>query len=179
MATPVKPQKKLAYGKRRFWLVDTIASATAPTDDEINAGDYLACYPLSDAAGPVSTPNKVTLPVLLCETDTEEDFGTTTHTHPDLVLVYDPQAAAASAGKKAWDLVKDGYEGFIVWELGVDGDADDQIVAGEFVTVVPCKIRVISEEPTSTGEDGLLAFQVTVVVRSPYTKRNVAVVAAP
>lgn len=177
MATPIKPQKKTAYAKRRLWLVDTIADATAPTATEINAGEYVSCYPLSDQGGPVSTPNKVTLPVLLCEDDVEEDFGNTTHTHPDITFVYDPQAAAASDGKKAWDLVKDGFEGFIVWELGSVADTDDQATAGDFVTVVPCKIRVMSEEPTSTGEEGLLAFQATVVVRSPYTQRNVAIAA--
>lgn len=179
MAEPIKPQKKTAYGKRRVWLVDTIADPEAPTDDEINAGVYVTCFGLSDQAGPTSMPNKVTLPVLLCETDAEEDFGTTAHAHPDMTLVYDPQAAPGSAGKTAWDVVEPGFEGFIVWELGLPGEADDQITAAARVTVVPAKARVVSEEPTSTGPEGLFAFQTAVVVRAPYIKRNVAVVAGP
>lgn len=177
MAAPIKPQKKSVYGKRRLWLVDTIADPAAPTVAEVNAGDYLGCFPLSDQGGATATPNKVTLPVLLCETETEQDFGTTTHEHADLNLVWDPQAASASAGKKAWDLLKDGYEGNIVWETGIVASDDDQAAAGEFVTVVPAKIRVIGEDPTSTGEDGIAAFQAAVVVRAPYTQRNVAIVA--
>jgi len=177
MAVPVKPQKNLAYAMRRLWAVDVITDAAVPSATEINAGTYLGCYPLSDQGGPISTPNKVTLATLLCESDTEEDFGKTVHTHPDMTLVYDPTAAPASAGKTAWDLFIEGYEGNFVWELGTPGDLSDEIAADARVTVVPIKSRVISEEPTSTGEEGLLAFQTTHVVRAPYTKRNVAVVA--
>lgn len=177
MALPLKPQKATVYGKRRVWLVDTIADPTAPTAAEINAGEYLSCYPVGEVGGPTSTPNKVTLDVLLCETETEEDFGTVTHSHPDMAWAVDPQAAEGSPGKKAWDLLKDGWEGFIVWEIGIKADEDDQVSVGEFVTVVPSKQRVISEEPSSSGESGIAAFQTSVVVRSPYTKRNVAVVA--
>lgn len=176
MAAPVKPQKKKALARRRVWWVDAIANPAIPKATEINAGDYLACFPLGDVAGPVSTPEKVTLPALLCEEDGEEDFGTVSHSHPDITFLFDPQAAAGSPGKKAWDIFKDGAEGFLVWELGKRADVDDQIVAGEFVTTVPAKVRVISEEPTATGSDGLLAFQTTVVVRAPYVQRNVAVV---
>src|ERR1044072_1413465 len=179
MAAPIKPQKKKAIGTRRLWLVDTLGDPAAPTDDEINAGDYVACYPLQDQAGPTSTPNKITLPALMCETDVEEEFGLTTHQHPDITFVWDPQAATAAAGKKAWDVVKDGWTGFIVWELREDAEASDQVAATDFVTVVPAKIVVTGEEPTGTGEDGLHAFQTAVVVRAPNIQRNVAVVAAP
>lgn len=179
MATPSKPTKVQVVKRRRLWLVDTIANAAAPTDDEINAGDYLGCYPLQDQAGPTSTPNLVSLPALMCEADVEQDFGNVTHEHPPIRFAWDPQAAAASAGKKAWDLVKNGYTGNIVWEFGELADADDQVTATDFVTVVPCKIMVTDEEPTSTGEDGIMAFGTQVVVRAPYIKRNVAVVAAP
>jgi hypothetical protein len=176
MATPPKPQNKTLYGNKRLWVVDTIANLAAPDKDEINAGDYISCYPLSDQAGPTSTPNKVTLPVLMCETDATQDFGTTSHEHPDVKLVYDPQAATGSAGKKAWDIFKDGYTGNFVWEFGEDADGSDQIVAGKFVTTVPVKAKVMSEEPTSHGEEGLMAFDISVVVTGP-VQRNVAVVA--
>lgn len=175
MAAPVKPQKIQTYGRRRLWLVDTIADPANPTAVEINAGDYLACYPLADQAGGTSTPNKITLPNLLCETDTEEVFGQTTHAHADIAFAYDPQAATGSPGKKAWDLVKDGFSGFIVWQLGEDANLDDQVTAGDFVTVVPADIRVMSEEPSSTGEDGIAMFQTSVAVKAPYIQRNVEV----
>lgn len=176
MALPVKPQKKTAYGKRRIWLVDTIANPAAPTVAEINAGVYVTCFGLSDQAGPTSTPSKVTLPVLLCETEAEEDFGTTAHAHPDMTLLYDPQAATGHANKTAWDAVVDGFEGFIVWELGISAEESDAVTAADKVTVVPAKARVVSEEPTAMGEGGLFAFQTAVVVRAPYIQRNVAVV---
>ena len=178
MALPVKPQKVQTYGRRRLWLVDTIADPTAPTAAEINAGEYLACYPLADQAGGTSTPNKITLPVLMCETDAEEVFGQTTHAHADIAFAWDPQAASGSPGKKAWDLVKDNFTGFIVWELGEDADEDDQVTSGDFVTVVPSEIRVVSEEPSSTGEDGIALFQTSVAVKAPYIQRNVAVAGA-
>lgn len=177
MAQPLKPQKTTVYGNRRVWLVDTIADPSAPTAIEINAGEYLSCYPVGELGGPTSTPNKVTLDAVLCETESEEDFGTTVHSHPDMSWAYDPQAAEGSPGKKAWDLLKAGWEGFIVHETGIRADDDDQVVAGEFVTVVPSKQLVVSEDPSSSGESGIAAFQTSVVVRSPYTQRNVAVVA--
>lgn len=178
MAQPIKPQKKTSYGKRRLWLVDLIADTTAPEDTEINDGAYLTCFALSDQAGATTTPNKITLPVLLCETDSYEDFGTTANSHADITFLYDPQADDASDGKTAWDAVYndgDGYEGNIVWLLGEAGDEDDSVEDGDRVTVVPAKLKVISEEPTSTGEDGLFAFQVSVAVTGKI-QRNVEVV---
>lgn len=180
MADSLKPQVLTSYGKRRLWLADTIADTTAPTDGEINDGSYLTCYALSDQAGPTSTPNKITLPVILCETESYEDFGQTVNSHPDITLLYDPQADSGQAGKTAWDLVYndgDGYEGNIVWLLGETAEEGDETVEdGDRVTVVPAKLKVISEEPTSTGEDGLFAFQCAVVVTGKI-RRNVEVVA--
>ena len=177
MAAPIKPQKQAAYGKRRLWLVDTIADTGAPEDTEINDGAYLTCFALSDQAGATTTPNKITLPVLLCETDSYEDFGTTANSHADITLLYDPQADVGDPGKTAWDLVYndgDGYAGNVLWQLGEAGDEDDSVADGDRVTVVPAKLKVISEEPTSTGEDGLFAFQCSVAVTGKI-RRNVEV----
>lgn len=177
MALPVKPQKVASYGKRRVRFVDTIANTAEPSAVELNDGDNISCFVQNDAAGPTSIPNKVQVALGLCETSQDEAFGTTVNSHPDLTLFYDPQGAPGSAGKTAWDLLYnggDGYEGHLVWELGFVAEDDDTIVDGDRVTVVPCAVRVVSEEPTSTGEDGLFAFQVAIAVAGPI-KRNVAV----
>lgn len=179
MAAPINPQKITAYGKRRIWLVDVLEDTAEPGDDAINDGAYLTCFALSDQAGAMTTPNKVTLPIVLCETDSFEDFGTTVNSHADVTLLYDPQADTGSEGKTAWDLVYndgDGYAGNIVWMLGVRGDEDDSVAEGDRVTVIPAKLKVTSEEPTSTGEDGLFAFQCVVAVTG-HIQRNVEVVA--
>ena len=167
MAVPTKPQKVTSYGNDRVWLVDAIANVNASTAAAINAGEYLACYLLSDQEFLTATINKVSLPNLLCETDTYQALGSREWDHADLVGVYDPQAAPGSAGKVAYDLIKDGdpYVGFIVVGGGIDADADDQAAAGERVNIAPCEIRLTTPlRKTSNDASGIYVFGAAVAI---------------
>ena len=88
-----------------------------------------------------STTEKVALARLLCETSTTEGIGETTWSMADIQGVFDPQAAAAADGKKAWALVKDGYTGYAIRRQGVVSNLDAAVSADQFVDVIPVADR--------------------------------------
>lgn len=166
MAAPIKPQKKTANGKDTWWAVPTIADITAPTDDEINAvlGLNITCFLLAEQEGVTSTTEKVALARLLCETTTTEGIGETTWTMADLVGVFDPQAAAASDGKKAWELFEDGFTGYLVRRQGVVSNVDADVTAGQFVDIVPVSTGPATPGKTSNDASGIYSFTATAAV---------------
>jgi hypothetical protein len=106
MSVPVKPALKRAYARDRWYWVPAIAVTTAPTVAEVtaSAGFNLSCSLFGDTQdGFDATTDKVTLPRRNCETDVFQVNGNTTHTAPDLMVSFQPQAAAGADGKKAWE----------------------------------------------------------------------------
>jgi len=157
MAAPIKPQKTLANGKDSYWLVPAIANLAAPTAVEVNAATALniSCFLLGDQEGLGGSTDRVTLPSLLCETSTEEALGTTTYSFPDLQVVFNPQAAANSDAKKAFEKIRNGYSGYLVRRQGVTAVDNAAVAAGEFVDVAAIEIGKAIPTKTSTGADAI------------------------
>lgn len=164
MAAPVKPALKMALGKESYLWVPAIANIAAPTVVELTAaGSFnLSCSLFGDQEGPTATTNKVTLPQLLCETQTYEVNGPTQHSAPDFQASFDPQAAAGSDGKKAWASMPDNSTGFLVRRQGVDSNTD--VATGQFVDVWPGQLGVKVPTKTATDASGVFAFTVGVAV---------------
>jgi hypothetical protein len=178
MAAPTKPQKVTANGKDSWFWVPAIADMTAPTTTEINAvsGVNISCYLLAEQDGVTGTAEKVRLARLLCETSTTEGLGERTWSLADLMGVFDPQAAANSDGKKAWELFKDGASGYLVRRQGVVSDSDSSEAAtGQFVDVFQVEVAEATPGKTSTGSDGIYSFMAPVALLDK--EFNVAVVA--
>lgn len=178
MAAPIKPQKVTANGKDTWWLVPAIADLDAPTATEINAtsGLNITCFLLAEQEGVTSTTERVALARLLCETTTTEGLGDTTFSMADIQGVFDPQGAANSDGKKAWELVKAGFTGYAVRRQGVKSDVDADVEAGDFVDVVPIDMGPAVPGKSSTDASGIYTFTAPVAVTGT-PQFNVAVAA--
>lgn len=174
MAAPIKPALKRAFGNDAWTFVPAIANTSAPTVAEVTAatGFNLSCSLFGEQEGISTEVAKVTLPRILGETDTFEVNGETTHSMADLMVSFDPQAAAGADGKKAWEAMSDGESGFLVRRQGVTATTD--FAAGQFVDVVPVTLGTKVPTKTGTGADGVYAFTVGASITSA-PKYNVAV----
>jgi hypothetical protein len=176
MTAPLKPALKRAFGNDSWGFVAAVADITAPTVAELTAvgGFNLSCSLFGDQGDLSATTGKVTLPRLLCETQTYESNDATNYAAADLVVSFQPQAASGSDGKKAWEAMDDLSSGFL-WRRQ-DVDPQTAITAGQFVDVVPVDLGVKAPMKTSNDASGVYAFtQGASVTGAP--SFNVAVVA--
>lgn len=178
MVAPTTPAKKLSNGRDTWWLVPTV-TASAPTVAQVNTttgGLNVTGMLLSDYEGATTSTEKVTLPKVLLETATTEVQGETTTSLGDMQITFQPQAAAGSDGKKAWELFTGGvFVGYAVRRqdmLGTTGDA----AAGQFVDVFPISAVRNAPTKTTTGPDGIYIFTASIGVTGSPTY-NVAVAA--
>lgn len=178
MAAPLKPQKVTANGKDTWIWVPAIADIKEPVITEVNAvsGLNISCYLLAEQEGVTGTAEKVRLARLLCETTTSETLGEQSWSLADITGVFDPQAAAGSTGKKAYELFTATDSGFLVRRQGVRSDLDAAVTTGQFVDVFKVETGIATPGKTSTGPEGLYSFTVPVGLLDQAF--NVAVVAA-
>jgi hypothetical protein len=176
MTAPVKPALARSFGTESYAWVPAIADPAAPTVAELTAATALPLqgFLTGDQGGVSGSTDKVTLPRRLMETETYEVNGATSYSAADFTLFYDPQAAAGSDEKKAWESLEDGAEGFLVWRGHVDPTTD--FVAGQFVSVYPAQLGTKVETKTASDASGAYAFTLGVSVTGQPSK-NVAVVA--
>lgn len=176
MVAPDKPDATPAAGKDTWWWVNAIAIMTAPTIVEINGGTNFICYTLSEQEQPTTETEKVTLPKLACQPRASQFLGESTQTFPDLVLAFDPQAAAVHLNKKAFELFRARKSGFLVRRQGfIAWSASPEAVTGQFFDVFRVETGEATPDKTSTGQDGIYVSKVPVgVLDAVY---NVAAVA--
>ena len=109
-------------------MTDYIRVSDKETGHEYN----ISCFLLSEQEGVTSETEKVALARLLCETTTTEGLGEQKWSLADLTFTFDPQAAAGSDGKKAWELFKAGGNGFLIRRQGVKADtATPELAVGK------------------------------------------------
>jgi hypothetical protein len=160
MAAPVTPAKKLANGKDTWWLVPAGTNINAPTVAEVNhaTGLNISGMLLQDYEGLSVSTDRVTLPQVMLETVTTEISGQTTITAADMQITFQPQAAAAADGKKAWELLDGGgWEGWAVRRQDSPAGNGD-VTAGEFVDVAVVEIGQPIPGKTTSGADGIYIF---------------------
>lgn len=176
MAAPITASKKQAIGKDTYWLVPTVAVPGVPTAVEINSASGLNITGFvqgEQEAFDVST-SKVTLPRLAVEVTTSQGLDQTVWDMPDIVGIFDPQAAAGANDKKFWVLVKDGFSGFIVRRQNVVSATDSAVTAGQFVDVAAITIAPATPGRTAADASGIYSFTAAASITAP--KFNVAVV---
>jgi hypothetical protein len=174
MAAPITPAKKLANGKDHIWLVTTLSSTTAPTKTQIDAGRNVTGVLLADWDGLSATTDKITIPRVLLETEATEVNGETRISASDMQITFQPQAAGASEGKVVYELVKDGFTGFLVRRQDVQNTSSDAVTVGQFVDVIGIDVTTAVPGKTTAGPDGIYIATVPISVTS--ADWNVAVV---
>lgn len=160
MAAPIKPQKVTANGKDSWWFLPAIASLKMPTIAEINAvsGLNITCFLTAEQEGFTQNVERAQLTRLLCELATQEALGATTYALPDLTVVFNPQGAPNSDGKKAWEAMKDGGPGFLVRRQGVVSLSAKDVEVGQFVDTAQIELGKPLPGKTATDASGIYSF---------------------
>ena len=176
MAAPLNPNGVNVQGAVKVIWVETLTNPANPSLAEINAATSLDVSQMLYEGGwqPGVTANKVSAKRRLGSRKVYEKFGTTTETLADLQYVVDPQAAAGSDGKKAYEAFTESSTGYFVERLGLPIESD--VATGQFVNVYP----VVMGPQTITGDtaDESSEFQVTQPVGiTGATHQNVIVAA--
>ena len=166
MAAPIRPASSKAYGREKWVWVPTIANITAPTVTEVTAGTALdiSCYLFESSARPSASTNLVERERRICDTTTFQQVGTTTYAGGEMVASFDPQAAALSDGKKAWEKFPEGTTGFLVRRLGTAVATD--LASGQFVDVFPVEFGVPVPSTVGDGESRENSFTSTFAITS-------------
>lgn len=160
MAAPIRPDGVQAFGKEKWVWVTTLANPAAPTAAEINAASSLDLSGVLYAEqfeGVTIDTSRVTAPRRVMDTTLLSRLGTSTHNLSDLVYAVQPQAASGSDGKKAFETLDEGALGYAIHVPGVDPDED--VAAGDFVTVIPGELGEPNLTKTSNGEEGEFAVR--------------------
>lgn len=163
MVSPTKPRKVRAHGKDSWFLVPTVANINAPTALEVNSvsGINISCAVLAGGDSLTATTNKVTLPSYLCETESFEGNDDTSFSMGDVEIGFDPQAAAESDDKEAFEFLRDGFTGYAVRRQGV-ATSVGATTAGEFVDVVP--VEIARAVPGRSSTDNSAIYTATAAV---------------
>lgn len=141
--TVIMPEGVPVLGNTAVKWVAAIADVDAPTATEVNAAAPatldLSCYLLADGWDPTHDVAKGAAPRRLCQRVQFERFSSTTLQLSDLQYIIDPQGAAGSDGKKAYEALGEGLNGYLVERLGLDARTDAW-AAGDFVNVIPATL---------------------------------------
>lgn len=151
MTAPVRPASVKAFQREKWAFVPTMASQTAPTAAEVNAAGSLdiSCYLFESSGRPTRNTNLVTRARRICDGALYQQVGQGTYQGGQLNYMLDPQAAPASAGRKAWDTMPGGTVGFLVRRLGID--VQTNFIATDKVDVFP--VEFDAPMPTTEGSD--------------------------
>lgn len=176
MAAPIRPSATKAYLREKVVFVPTIAAEGAPTVAELTGASALDVTKMlyASSARPSQTTNLARAPRRLGDGATYEFVGESQSSIGEVRYSFDPQAAAASDGKKAAEKFVEGTTGFLVYRWGIDRDTD--VAAGQFVTVVPVEFGPQNETTEGDGEAAEVAIVQTVAQTGPKSM-NVAVAA--
>ena len=176
MAAPIRPASSKAFKREKWVFVPTLTAPDAPSLAELGAVSALdiSCYLFESTARPNSTTNLVAKERRVCDGETYQQVGTTTVEGGQMIAALDPQAAALSAGKKAWEKFPEGTTGYLVRRMGIDVDTD--LAIGQFVDSFPVEFGVPTPGTVGDGESRENSFMSTFAVTGPpsYVKAIVA-----
>ena len=179
MAEPLRPSPVKTLARENWVFVPTIADASAPTLAEITGASSLDVTRILFADGapqPQQNTNAVEQNRRFGDSVVRQSVGTTTYGGGELRYQFDPQAAAASNGKKAYEKFggSTNVTGYFVRRQGIGRAV--AFAANQFVDVYPVEIG--PGQPTSTGEgDNAETAAVSTYVVSDTPTFNVAIAA--
>lgn len=125
MAEPLRPTATKTYGRKNWIIIPAwsgYAAGTGPTVAEITSASGLDITRIAfqdGAPNPTQTTNLVEQQRRYGDTQVSEFFGETKHTGGQMDYQMASQAAALADGVKLWELIPEGYAGFLVRRLGV------------------------------------------------------------
>ena len=153
MAEPLRPNPIKTLARENWVFVPTIADTSAPTVAEITGASALDITRILFADGapsPQQNTNVVEQNKRFGDSVVRQQVGTTTYSGGEMRYQFDPQAAAASNGKKAYEKFggSSNVSGYLVLRQGVARAV--AFAAGQFVDIYPVEIG--PGQPTKTGD---------------------------
>jgi len=159
-----------AQGNLKINWVTTLASSTAVTLTEINAGVDLSCYIMADGWAPSIDQARGTTPARLCTTTQFEQFGNSVYSLGDLRYSWGPQSAAASDPLEAWEALVPGTNGYFIERQGLNA-VSDSWTAGEFVNIWPVTLGNRLSAGDTTDEFAEFVVTQGVIVTNTVTQK--------
>ncbi|WP_292605972.1 hypothetical protein [Nocardioides sp. REDSEA-S30_B4] len=174
MAAPLRPAATKAYLREKWIFVPAISGAAGPTVAEATGASALDVTNMifASAARPSQSTNVARTTRRLGDANTYEFIGESQLTLGELRYAFNPQGAALSDGKKAFEKFPEGTTGFLVCRLGIDRDTD--IAADQFVTVYPVEFGPQQETTEGDAEAAEVAITQSVAITGP-KRMNTAV----
>lgn len=154
MAAPIRVAATKTFQREKVVFASAVANyLTALSTAEATAAGNLdiSCYLMAEWGRPAQNTNRVQLTRRLCDGAQYEQIGTTNYTGGELTYAIDPQAAAASNGKKAYEKFPEGTSGFFIQRLGPAVSLD--LAAAQFVNIFPVSFGPQMIQPSSNGEE--------------------------
>lgn len=176
MVAPLTPVGVKAQGTAK-WVFSPTSSLTAPSVAVWVAAAALDCTNIfyADSGRHTKETAKGQAPRRLGSTRIGEQFGNATESFGDLRYVFNPQGAALSDGKKAYEKFPEGTIGYFLERLGMSVDTD--IAVGQFVRVMPVTLGARNFDYDPTDEFAEYAIIQSVIVTPPYAGELVAMAA--
>ena len=167
MAAPIRPAGTKAYLRTKWVFVPTIANTAAPTVAEVTGASALDVTKMfyESSAQPSTQTNLARSPRRVGDPASYEFVGESTESFGEVRYSFNPQGAAGSDGKKAYEKFPVNTTGFLVRRLGLDRDTD--FAAGQFVTVFPVEFGDQNEVTEGDDEGAEVAIAQTVAQTGP------------
>lgn len=176
MAAPIRPASSKAFKREKWLYVPALTTPDSPSLAELVAatGLDISCYLFDSSARPTANTALVSKERRVCDGATYQQVGSTTVEGGQMMAAFDPQAAALSDGKKAWEKFPEGTTGFLVRRMGIIVETD--LAVGQFVDSFPVEFGQPTPGTVGDGESRENAFSSTFAVTGPpsYNKAIVA-----
>lgn len=168
MAAPLQPSPTKVYLRDKWIFVTAIANlTTGPTVAELTAAGALDVTKMffASSARPSQSTNLARSPRRLGAESSYEFVGESQSSFGEVRYSFNPQGAALSDGKKAFEKFPEGTTGYLVNRLGINRDTD--IAAAQFVTIYPVEFGPQMEVPEGDDEGAEVAIVQTVAQTGP------------
>lgn len=167
MAAPIRPAATKAYLRDKWVFVPTLANPNSPSLSELNGASALDVTKMfyASSARPTSSTNLATAPKRIGDGTSYQFVGESQQSWGEVRYSFNPQGAALSDGKKAYEKLAPGTTGYMVNRLGLDREAD--FATGQFVTAYPVEFGEQNETPEGDGEGAEVAIAQTIAITGP------------
>lgn len=177
MAGGLRPAGTKAYRNKRIILVKDVAyNPNSPSLAILTGSSALDVTNMfyASSAVPATSTNLVEAPRRVGDGTTYQRVGASQSTIGEVRYSFDPQAAALSNGKKAYEFLPNGTTGYYVTILGLPDDGT--LAAGAFATSRPFEAGEPDEAEEGDGEAAEVAIVQTLAPTGPKSL-NKAIVA--
>lgn len=178
MVAPLRPAGTKHYLRSKWVFVPTgTYNPESPSLAILNAATSLDVTKMffASSATPTQSTNLARAPKRLGDGETYEFVGETQASFGEVRYSFNPQGAALSDGKKAFEKFPAGTAGFMVNRLGIDRDTD-LAATTQFVTSYPVEAGPQQEVPEGDAEGAEVGIVQTFAQTGPKSLNKAIVV---